>query len=120
MANTLSSVPWTIDEIISSLRCNSCYEQFINHWAPCIRRSAQVNLHHGLTSRKRQLWYLVMQFKKYLRPGPTFKGDEVYEFKGENAVKHHLYSNNSRKILPNLPIDFQKTTIITRGIFYFR
>ena len=117
MANTLSSIPWTIDEIISSLRYNSCYEQFINHWSPCIRRSAQVNLHPGLTSRKRQLWYLIMQFKKFLRSGQIYKGDEKYEFKGENTVNYHFYIPNTRKILPNIPIQFQKTTIITRGKF---
>ena len=50
MANTLSSTLWTTDEIVSSMKCSSCYEHMVNAWAPCIRKSSQINLHPPWTS----------------------------------------------------------------------
>ena len=115
MANTLSSTLWTADEIVSSMRCNSCFEHLINHWSPCIRKSSQINLHVELTSRSRQLWYLVMQFMKYVKQDISYRGDVAYEFLSEHPIVHHVYSKTSRKTSSNLPLIFQDSKIVTRG-----
>ena len=129
MASTKASPQWSIDDIVQSMRCRSCYVDLINHWAPCQRLIAQINLHPELTSRCRQMWYLCMQFSKFMIPEDDilkFEGDAEFEFLGENTVKVHRYMINSadrRKILEYMPKHLQTKPIITRGIifiFYYK
>ena len=119
MANTLGSTLWTTDEIVSSMRCNSCFEHMMNHWAPCIRKSSSINLHPSLTSRCRQNWFLVMQFIKYVKQDITYRGDVVYDYLAEHPIVHHIYSKTSRKTSSNIPLIFQDAKIVTRGKFQF-
>ena len=121
MANTKSSVQWSIDDIVQSMKCQSCFTDAINHWAPCIRLIAQVNLHPSLTSRYRQMWFLTMQFMKFLPDDESpFATDATFTFLGEHTVTTHRYMINSatrRKILRNMPKYLQSRPIITRGIY---
>lgn len=122
MPGTLASRLWTVDEIISSFRCLNCYADAFNTWAPCIRMSSQINCHPNLTSRCRQIWFLVFNFLKYLRHGPEF-GDEDFEFQGEHDVTHHVYypsMANQRKLQPQVPKHLQQATIISRGNFIYK
>ena len=122
MANSKASVQWSIDDIVQSMKCKSCFSDAINHWAPCVRLSAQVNLHPSLTSRCRQMWYLTMQFVKFLPENESpFESDATFEFLGPNTVATHRYiinSANRRKIMLNMPKYLQSQPIVTRGIFY--
>ena len=126
MPQTMSSRPWTINELISNFQCRSCYTDTINTWAPCVRLSAMVNVHPNLCSRERQIWFIIFIFLKYLPCGPQFT-DEDFSFDGEHTVETHIYdpsSPNRRKMIPNVPKYLQCSPIITRGnifafIFYY-
>ena len=120
MANTMDSRQWTVNEMISSLKCYSCFHNVVNTWAPCVRRSAQVNLHPSLTSRCRQIWFLVMQLLKYCNPIAQFDSDENFEFLGENTIQYHMYSPTDpdrRKLNPEIPKIYQTAKIVSRGKF---
>ena len=122
MANTMDSRLWTVNELTSSLRCYSCYHNMVNTWAPCIRRSAQINLHPSLTSRCRQMWFLIMQLLKYCDTSPHFESDETFEFLGENSVRYHTYRSTDadrRDLLSVVPKRFQTSKIVARGILFF-
>ena len=151
MAGTLDSRQWTVNELVQSIRCyrkgindhvsnhfysnsmynalysqiylfHSCYHNVVNTWAPCIRRSAQINLHPNLTSRCRQMWYLVIQLLKYCNMTPQFATDETFTFKGETELHYHTYSPTSadrRDLLSNVPRRLQTANIVTRGMLYF-
>ena len=121
MPGTLASRLWTVDEIISSFRCLNCYQDAYNRWAPCLRYSSQTNCHPNLTSRCRQIWFLVFNFLKYLRHGPEY-GDEDFEYQGEHEVIHHPYyaaMPNQRNIQPQIPKHLQQATIISRGMSFY-
>ena len=118
MAGTLDSRLWTVNELIQSIRCYGCYHNIVNTWAPCIRRSSQINLHPNLTSRCRQMWYLTTQLLKYCNMETQFKCDETFTFKGETALRYHEYSPSStdrRDLLSNVPRRYQIAKIVARG-----
>ena len=118
MAGTLDSRQWTVNELISSVKCYSCFHNVVNTWAPCIRRSAQVNLHPNLTSRCRQMWFLIMQLLKFCNSEAQFDTDEEFKFLGENSLQYHTYSPtdpNRRKLNPDIPKYYQIARIVSRG-----
>ena len=120
MANTLDSRLWTASELTSSLRCYSCYHNVVNHWAPCIRRSSQINLHPSLTSRCRQMWFLIMQLLKFCETSPDFESDEEFKFLGENSLRYHTYrptDADRRNLLPVIPRRLQTSKIVAKGIY---
>ena len=125
MAGTLDSRQWTVNELISSLRCYSCYHNVVNTWAPCVRRSAQINLHPNLTSRCRQMWFLVMQLLKYCNIEAKFDSDENYAFTSETTLQYNTYRPSEaerRDLLSNVPKRLQTSKIVSRGklfSFYF-
>ena len=84
-----------------------------------MRKSAQTNLHPNICSRSRQIWYLVFNYLKYLKPGSRFSEDSEFVFQGEDSVVYHSYSPlnpKSRMIHDNVPKSIQSTTIIARGM----
>ena len=123
MANSKASVQWSIDDIVQSMKCQTCFMDAINHWAPCIRLSSQVNLHPSLTSRCRQMWFMIMQFIKFLPEDDySFESDAKFTFLGHNNVNTHRYMINSadrRRILHNMPKFLQNRTIVSRGMYTY-
>lgn len=118
MPQSMSSRKWNINEIISSFQCFNCYHDQINNWAPCVRLSSQINTHPNLVSRSRQLWFIIINFLKFLRCGPEY-GDDDFEFQGEHEVEHHAYHPNAaekRKLILTTPKYLQKSTIISYGL----
>ena len=119
MPGSMDSRLWTVNELISSLQCYTCYNDVINAWAPCIRQAAQVNTHPNLCSRGRQIWFLIFIFMKYLKGESEFD-DEDFIFQGPHAIQHHRYNptdSDRRRLIKNVPKQLQCSTIITRGNF---
>lgn len=121
MAGTLESRLWTTDEIISSMQCYDCFRNTFNRWGPCMTKNAQTNIDPYLCSRPRQIWYLVFNYLKFLKPNNQFD-DADFTFQGEDSVIYHSYSlvdPACRTIKSNVPKSFQIDTIIARGKLYY-
>ena len=117
MPHTMISRSWTINELISSFQCYNCLQDIFNRWAPCLRQASQINCHPNLTSRCRQLWFILLNYVKFLKMKPEFDDDD-FEFQGEHLVEHSTYipsDADHRKMTDFIPKYLQQTTIIRRG-----
>ena len=118
MPQTMSSMKWTINEIIANFKCYNCIHDALNTWAPCLRQSAMINCHPNFTSRSRQLWFLMMNFLKYIKSEPEYD-DEDFEFNGEHEIEVVRYKpteKDQRKLFDCIPKHLQQLTIVRRGI----
>ena len=116
LADTMGSEKWTVDELMSSVRCQNCLHDRFNTWAPCIRQSSQINLHPEFVSRPRQIWYLVIKLLKYIKPADK-PNCPYYSYDGEHRVEHESYhpQHLNRQIKANVPKYLQTVTIVRRG-----
>ena len=121
MPGSMESRKWTVNELVSSIKCFICKHDVINTWSPCSRQSASINCHPNFTSRTRQLWFILMQFLKYIKPSDSDIW-ATYAFEGEHEVEHEVYSplsESRRKLNSEIPKGSQIATIIRRGKFMF-
>ena len=119
LPQSMASRLWTVPELISNFQCISCYQDSLNHWAPCVRISAMINTHPNLVSRNRQAFFIIFNFLKFLDCEPQFN-DEDFKFNGEHSVMYHEYdprAANRRKMNPYVPKYLQKSSIIRRGMY---
>ena len=103
---------WPIGELKRNGLCGLCYVHELNDWNSCTRKSGLINLHPGLCSRPRQMWFLIMQILKYL-PIPARYIGPVYRFVGN--VPYGPIKIQDRTINPTIPREIHNAEIICYG-----
>ena len=122
MPQTMNSPKWSLRELISSFNCYNCLSNSLSKWAPCLRQSAMVNCHPNLTSRCRQIWFIMLNFLKYIKSDPEFD-DEDYKFNDENELEHHDFqptAADKKRFADYMPKGLKWTRIVTRGKIFIR
>ena len=103
---------WSIGEIKRNSLCGLCFVHELNDWNSCVRRMGLVNLHPGLCSRPRQMFYLIIQILKYL-PIPADYDGPRFRFIGN--VPFGAVELQDQTINPNMPREIHNAIIICYG-----
>ena len=101
---------WDIEELLQSLRCDTCLDEVFNTWLVCLRRFSMLNLHPEYISRTRQYWFVAMLPLKYLIL-PQDYTDFLFSFNGLLLPKLRTRTLSD----PLLPKFKRKADFITYG-----
>ena len=107
---------WSAADIKRNSLCGLCFVHELNDWNSCVRRMGLINLHPGLCSRPRQMFYLIIQILKFLPIPEDYEGP-VFRFQGNvpyGAVELQDHTRN-----PTIPTEIHNATIVCYGELFY-
>ena len=101
---------WDIEDLLKSLRCDTCLDEIFNNWLVCLRRFSMLNLHPEYVSRSRQYWFVAMLPLKFLIL-PQEYANFLFSFNGLLLPKMRTRTLSD----PQLPKKKRTANFITYG-----